>query len=86
MPIMRCDDDGSVSNGLKPLGVLVLTSALPNQFDEHRDLPFMTMIVKLLAIYLSSADNYFTRFSYVSSKEADAVIGDSVTESDDENK
>ncbi|MBB1391761.1 GAF domain-containing protein [Shewanella sp. SG44-6] len=70
MPIMKCDDDGNVDNGIKPLGVLVLTSALPEQFDEQRDLPFMTMIVKLLAIYLSSADNYITRFGYIDTQES----------------
>ena len=69
MPIMKCDDDGEVNNGIKPLGVLVLTSALPEQFDENRDVPFMSMIVKLLAIYLSSADNYINRFGYIDTSE-----------------
>ncbi|MGS0725003.1 hypothetical protein ACVBKF_02355 [Shewanella sp. 0m-11] len=69
MPIMKCNDDGTIDNGIKPLGVVVLTSALAEQFEENRDIPFMSMIVKLLAIFLSSADNYLNRFDYIDTSE-----------------
>ncbi|AWB66448.1 hypothetical protein C2869_08420 [Saccharobesus litoralis] len=60
IPILRCDDNGDVNNGINPLGVIVLTSAKVEQFIEARDLQFLTIISKFLAIYLSSVDSFIT--------------------------
>lgn len=56
IPILRCDDDGKINNIMKPLGVLVLTSANPNQFIKERDFQFLSIISKHLAIYLAAVD------------------------------
>lgn len=61
IPILRCTDDGSVDNQLQPLGVIVLTSAHADQFDQGRDLGFLTTLAKLLAIYLSNMDAFLAQ-------------------------
>ncbi|ALS32739.1 hypothetical protein PTRA_a1541 [Pseudoalteromonas translucida KMM 520] len=61
IPILRCDDNGEMlENDMKPLGVLVLTSAKPEQFIKERDLRFLTIISKHLAIYLSSVETFLS--------------------------
>lgn len=58
IPILNCDDNGELDNGQLPLGVLVLTSATKAQFRADRDLKFLTIITKNLAIYLASLESY----------------------------
>ncbi len=70
IPILSCSDDGDVNNGIKPLGVLVLTSADTNQFDQNRDLQFLTTISKYLAIYLASIDTCISHNTFILDDEA----------------
>lgn len=58
IPILRCNDDGDVNNGEQPFGVLVLTSAIAEQFNENRDLQFLSTVAKVFAIYLAAAEAY----------------------------
>lgn len=58
IPILRCDDNGDMDNGLTPLGVFVLTSAHPDQFDRIRDFQFLGTTTKMIAIYLSYAESF----------------------------
>lgn len=58
-PILRCDDDGDLANGHKAQGVLVLTSALKEQFQQERDKVFLAVISRLMGIYLTSVETLF---------------------------
>lgn len=69
IPILRCEDNGSIQNSLKPLGVLVLTSAHPEQFHKERDLQFLTIISKYLAIYLATIDTFITHTGLIDETE-----------------
>ena len=69
IPILRCEDNGNVHNQLKPLGVLVLTSAQAHQFSKERDLQFLTIISKYLAIYLAAIDTFITHTELIDSTE-----------------
>jgi hypothetical protein len=60
IPILRCDDNGDVNNDKAALGVLVLTSSKADQFDEGRDLQFLSTISKYLAIYIATFLSYIT--------------------------
>lgn len=69
IPILRCDDDGGIENNIKPLGVLVLTSAQSDQFIKERDLQFLTIISKHLAIYLSAVATFLSHNTLIENKE-----------------
>ena len=73
IPILRCEDNGSVENKLRPLGVLVLTSAQAEQFSKERDLQFLTIISKHLAIYLAAIDTFITHTGLIDSTEQSRV-------------
>lgn len=83
IPILRCDDNGDIDNGINALGVLVLTSSTENQFDENRDLQFLNTISKHLAIYLSALTTYIIHNPIgdepplVAKKDVDNNLGES---------
>ncbi|MGX1113404.1 hypothetical protein ACSSVW_002828 [Pseudoalteromonas sp. MBR-15] len=58
IPILRCKDNGDVGNGELPFGVLVLTSATSEQFEDIRDLQFLNIVVKFFAIYLAAVEAF----------------------------
>ncbi|QBG35593.1 GAF domain-containing protein [Litorilituus sediminis] len=76
LPILSCEDDGDVNNEIKPLGVLVLTSADESQFEQDRDLQFLTTISKFLAIYLASIESHYSHNNFKANDEIQEGVKD----------
>lgn len=55
VPILACEDNERTDNN--PHGVLVLTSAMENQFSLRRDQFFLQAISKMLAVYFDKQDH-----------------------------
>lgn len=57
VPIIPCEDSSS-SAEYNPLGVLIITSNKPNQFNLDRDATFLQIYANLMAILLEKVQTY----------------------------